>query len=507
MTGKGLIFVVAVLFISLTEARNESFVNSTSPKIWLTIGAQQRFLEVSWANAPANNGDKILVTKQDALSFEKSQDEESWVANGGATEVEATILLSPQHSTHWQTTQLRYDYLLSRTVTIETTCYGFWASYIDFQGNILAKTCLKAFPRWMNDLKSEIGDVTLRDLFIPGTHDSGAYIPNFSLSNENVETKYSVTQDEDIRGQLMHGVRYLDIRVGYTNQFYTYHGIARMRPLQEVIDQVRDFVRETNEIVIFRFKEEYGFPARHEVRRQLINYFREQFKDLIVSPSLMWGASLQEIWDNKQNIILTYNNNAMLAEFPEVLFDPVEHFWGNKDTWDSLRKYLNETQEYLKVLAKLCKIVKSNRTSPVCVNAELTRKEYGGNEKYIFGVAWNIGVDFLRNPKNGLRKMADDVNHEISLLYWREWGTYANIVTADFIRGTTLVETAIEYNKHPRKYKGKKELLGNTWRTTDEVPTSWSHLNLRARESVGKTLIIPSAEYALHRLVDSLNSR
>ncbi|KAH8352661.1 hypothetical protein KR084_005573, partial [Drosophila pseudotakahashii] len=435
---KGIIqLVVAVFFISWTKAQNESYVNSTSPKIWLTIGAQQRFLEVSWANAPANKGDKILVTKQEALSFMKSQDEESWVANGGATKVEATIRLSPEHSTHWNTTDLRYDYLLSKTVTIETTCYGFWASYIDVQGNILAKTCLKAFPRWMNDLKTEIGNVTMRDLIIPGTHDSGAYRPNFDpLGMETLETKYSLTQDDDIRGQLMHGVRYLDIRVGYSsltpNPFFIYHGIAKMNPLREVIDQVRDFVRETNEIVIFRFKEEYGFSANNENRRRLINYLQEQFKDLIVSPSLMWGASLQQIWDHKQNIILTYDNTAMLAEFPGVLFNPVEHLWGNKDTWDSLRKYLSDIQGYLKM--------------------SLTRKEYAGNEKFMLGVFLNVALDVILNPKNGLRRMADDVNREISLLYWREWGSYANIVAADFIRGTTLVETAIEYNKHPRKF-------------------------------------------------------
>jgi len=54
--------------------------------------------------------------------------------------------------------------------------------------------------------------------------------------------------------------------------------------------------------------------------------------------------------------------------------------------------------------------------------------------------------DVILDKTGGLRKMADNVNWRISQLYRNELGTNANIVSADFIRGTTLVETAIEYN-------------------------------------------------------------
>lgn len=60
----------------------------------------------------------------------------------------------------------------------------------------------------------------------------------------------------------MHGVRYLDIRVGYYRatepQFWVNHGISRQQPLIKVLRQVRDFVLETNEIVIFDVQE---FPV------------------------------------------------------------------------------------------------------------------------------------------------------------------------------------------------------------------------------------------------------
>lgn len=60
----------------------------------------------------------------------------------------------------------------------------------------------------------------------------------------------------------MHGVRYLDIRVGYYRatepQFWVNHGISRQQPLIKTLRQVRDFVLETNEIVIFDVQE---FPV------------------------------------------------------------------------------------------------------------------------------------------------------------------------------------------------------------------------------------------------------
>lgn len=47
---------------------------------------------------------------------------------------------------------------------------------------------------------------------------------------------------------------------------------------------------------------------------------------------------------------------------------------------------------------------------------------------------------------NSLRTMADSVNTQVSEWFRDEWGLTANIVAADFIRGTTLVETALFWN-------------------------------------------------------------
>ena len=69
-------------------------------------------------------------------------------------------------------------------------------------------------------------------------------------------------QDEDILGQLIYGARYLDIRVGYYAsqeiEWWGSHGVVAVVPFQTVINDVKTFLNNTDEIVIFDVQE---FPV------------------------------------------------------------------------------------------------------------------------------------------------------------------------------------------------------------------------------------------------------
>ncbi|MBE0648179.1 MAG: hypothetical protein IH596_10375 [Bacteroidales bacterium] len=71
---------------------------------------------------------------------------------------------------------------------------------------------LSAMPRegWMGQLDSTYSGLTLGELTIPGTHLSGA-----EVNHLNSEDMAYVTQMYDIYDQLVMGVRFLDIRLGY----------------------------------------------------------------------------------------------------------------------------------------------------------------------------------------------------------------------------------------------------------------------------------------------------
>ncbi|XP_075152544.1 PI-PLC X domain-containing protein 1-like isoform X2 [Haematobia irritans] len=458
--------------------------NPSKLRLWLTISAQKRFLEISWINAPALEDDRIMLTSGEPRSFEKlkyiptektpmaqfsneeedrslaAKDEEEegsgslnfgtsttakplsaslynaedihyWISNNGTNKIVAA--LKPTANSLWFTTGVPFDYNLSKAVTIHTSCYGYWATYVSGDGTILASTCLRAFPRWMNEMKSIVGPLRFRDLFLPGSHDSGSYRLNFNpLNHENLVTKYSLCQDDDIRGQLMHGIRYLDIRVGYhrntPEMFFINHGITRQRPLVEIIDQVKEFVEATNEIIIFGLKEfPVGFGKNLTVHHKLAHFLKEHFGELVVHPSATWRATLNDIWSRRQNVILGYDKLEVVQQYPHLLFGSVEQRWGNVQKWSDLEAFLRANSD---------NDVSRLSSRPVAHMAELTPK------------AWDVIV----NKYGGLRKMADRINWRVSQLYANDLATNANIVAVDFYRGTTIVETALDWNRRKIVY-------------------------------------------------------
>lgn len=59
----------------------------------------------------------------------------------------------------------------------------------------------------------QLQTLSLGGLFIPGTHNSACY--KGSLSRRDTFSRYLLTQDTGVWGQLVHGIRYLDLRVAY----------------------------------------------------------------------------------------------------------------------------------------------------------------------------------------------------------------------------------------------------------------------------------------------------
>ncbi|MGI5837632.1 MAG: hypothetical protein ACOX87_14230 [Chloroflexota bacterium] len=127
---------------------------------------------------------------------------------------------------------------------------------------------------WMRDLSAEIQDKQLKDIKIPGSHDSGTSSiggpnePNTWLSPDHpfalkivpkvTVIKYAVAQGTNMKTQLEHGVRYLDFRVsplGDSNtSFRCVHSIYG-DDVESSLKDIRDFLRDhPKEIVILDFQ-------------------------------------------------------------------------------------------------------------------------------------------------------------------------------------------------------------------------------------------------------------
>lgn len=57
-----------------------------------------------------------------------------------------------------------------------------------------------------------IDDIPLSRLCLPGTHNSGCFDNGLRFESVN---KFIITQDTDVWTQMVYGIRYLDLRIGY----------------------------------------------------------------------------------------------------------------------------------------------------------------------------------------------------------------------------------------------------------------------------------------------------
>ncbi|XP_037052432.1 uncharacterized protein LOC119085974 isoform X2 [Bradysia coprophila] len=491
--------VKTIIFVSLASIVNLCFcANIEHPlRLSLTISSKLHHLEISWFSVkptegvilitndepsgpyhkysvPAYNDDHFYAStteKPDTEStstthydqpyadsvevFESRMAETDSIWTYGPSNKTAQYWLEPKEPSGWVTTNILFDVELSKQISIRTKCYGYWAVYLNGNGEVKATACVSAHPTWMNDMKSHIGRFKFRDLFLAGTHDSGSYRDGFNpRRNETLVTKYALTQDDDIYTQLMHGVRYLDIRIGYYRAshpvFWVNHGITKQQSLAKVLRQVKDFVLETNEIVIFDVQEwPVGFGKKLDIHRNLVHYIQTEIGDLLVDPNLTWDANLDDIWKTKRNVILGYDHIAMVHEFPSYLWHSVQQRWGNVQSLTDLKRYLSPSSRGFLLFS----------SRPVADMAELTPNTWDVLTDRFGGTFISLNLRFIPTGFHlvqclisGLRRMADQANRHISRWYIEEWGSMTNIVAVDFIRGTNLMETALYWN-------GKKDIL------------------------------------------------
>ncbi len=175
----------------------------------------------------------------------------------------------------------------------------------------------KITANWMGRLYQDHPDTRLRDIIIPGTHDSATYniyknspFPAgtsklFKLAKKTV-ANMSKTQNKDIYWQLLRGVRYLDLRVtDYQNELYIVHGMISV-DLETVLKDIRKFRKEyPREIIFIDFqkmpKPKY-FSKLHELIQKYLGeflYFRK------IAPA---NLSFKHFWRRGRSILAIMNN-------------------------------------------------------------------------------------------------------------------------------------------------------------------------------------------------------
>ncbi|XP_043589596.1 PI-PLC X domain-containing protein 1-like [Bombus pyrosoma] len=412
-------YTTRILFVLLLAIINDasfarvcnSSVEDWQSRIGLLVSpiisrSKIREIEIYWNNVNIEPGDKISLFEESSSGDRR---EIYTVVPNGLSGVEKTGVLA--------------EFIPSSNLSFVKTCTRYsvrwWADKV-----IKDTKCLGTQPTWMKERKDILGPLKMKQIFLPGTHDSASY--NENDDSASIISDFAVTQDLDILGQLIHGVRYLDIRVGRYSEtdeiWWTNHGpFYRSVSLKTVIDQVKEFLDNTEEIVIIDIREfPVGFNNISD-HHALVTYLEDEFRDYYLPNNYGWGTTLNEIWSSGKRLIIGYENmrivNSRSSMWPYVL-----HQWGNVQSTEQLFQYLDiiETSD------------RDNATRPRSAMAEMT-----ADLTYI-----------LFNRLTSLRDMAHKVNLNVTNWYSTVWQYSANIVAVDFLRSTDIVEIAIESNEN-----------------------------------------------------------
>ncbi|XP_065170050.1 uncharacterized protein [Atheta coriaria] len=300
-------------------------------------------------------------------------------------------------------------------------CFPYWIAA--FRGSdIIDTNCLSINPTWMNDIRDQIKDQRIGNLFIPGTHNSGAYSGNYKLFFEN----YLINQDRSVWTQLVFGIRYIDLRVGYylDEGFFINHDLVRIGKLIPILQEIRKFMElAPREVVVLDFHR-FPYPSKPDadIHRRLVSVIQRELGHLALPPGGLQagkGPTMNEIWHQNKTLIICYGQREIAREY-SWLWNPLQQHWGDKSNVGDLKAFVSSS-------------IKSHNT--------------------IFNPMWAIMAELTPKPldiifrTNSLRKMADDVNRYLTTWFREDWLKDVNIVATDFFLGNDLINVAIEANK------------------------------------------------------------
>ncbi|GIY25244.1 PI-PLC X domain-containing protein 3 [Caerostris darwini] len=390
------------------------------PTVYLTVSSvpsqtgKARLLEMNWDNLPQRDDIRLYLHDNDPSLPDSTP----------------LLTIRPNSSKGYHRTSLQFPEQVFSSSNLSSACLGYWITCRQDDREV-ASSCLRARPHWMHESRESLGNLTLLDLVLPGTHNAGCHSP-FDPEEDTLFTRYLFTQEESIWNQLVFGVRYLDLRVAHfqtgrtpEQRFWITHSSFKTDvTVMDVVRQLKQFLAATKEIVVMDFHRFVtGFQRRTATtrrrHRELIALLERELGDFMIPVYFTSGATLQQLWDADRRLYVGYADEGARARSP-YLFPAVKHLWGDVDQAGDLWEYLNGT---------VCDLPLRRLTSAM---AQLTPTKAGA----------------LFNLYGGLRKMADQVNRQVTRWFSSDWNHCANIVATDFFLGNNIIELAIKTNQN-----------------------------------------------------------
>ena len=266
---------------------------------------------------------------------------------------------------------------------------------------------------WMEEYEDLLERLTLSELTLPGTHDSGTYKPVEAIESPFVKTlsiakPFVKTQNLSIAKQLEYGIRVLDIRVGQKSggRYIICHDKHKTRySLREALGEVKGFIDNTNkEIVILDFHRFVSLDGEEFDYAELRQQISSELFEYAVPPSFE-DQTLGAIWSRgspQQRIVLAWNKSERDKSF---MWPGVQQQWyKNADSPSKLYECIDE-QSAKKGLWTECAFMTFGFSNPLDVHTSAERINPTISNWYFGGSSFCenaniISVDFFDEHSN-----------------------------------------------------------------------------------------------------------
>ncbi|MCH2040143.1 MAG: ricin-type beta-trefoil lectin domain protein [Saccharospirillaceae bacterium] len=327
------------------------------------------------------------------------------------------------------------------------------ATAISFIG--LSSVCVQAnaydTADWVSQVYQQRGDTTLRQMVIPGTHDSATY--NFSSSSDlapdansiygaakGVVSDWGKTQSYNIYDMLQMGIRHFDLRIlKHEGQFVNVHGLVGMT-MPDVLAQVRQFSEEhPQEPIILEVAKT---PAAGDMS-DLLDLFDQYVSDRKPDASKsLANTTLNDLWADDSD---GHNNNIIVIWASGSSYGEERGYFGSSQLEGTWADTESSGQLYERLLNGWNR---NGRIYKGLTNAPQDKLFYSAftftpKDSTIIEDVFNIfsSGSILNWTRDWMRSYLGEWVAD-----WEKQGIRPNIMTADFFEYTAMVPMAIRLN-------------------------------------------------------------
>lgn len=218
---------------------------------------------------------------------------------------------------------------------------------------------------WMAELKKVAPNLKLRDIVMPGTHDSASY----TIPKAKFFAAVSLTQNLDVHGQLSMGMRYLDVRIatGSSGETAIFHGCVEGGLFSTILDQINEFLEHhVGEFIFLDLVQEYGRDFSEAKRVQMFQDIKSTFGDKMYTTNncqQLLDTKLQNL--NGKQLCVLLNNRIYGFEVDGTTYDEnhIAETFGIFSAQRWMRSHWHNTRECSQLLEWNLEEVKTQGTN------------------------------------------------------------------------------------------------------------------------------------------------